>query len=140
MSDSIFSGIDVDMVNIVSSTIWVDPDEHEGCNASLEVNTEAVHSSLEDGMWSLPMRMNVDVIVSDDNGVDTAHFHLVLDTTVSGGDFDGCTQEHADEILGIHAVNHLYLFARSHIEYVTAMTAIGRFTIPDINPKRVLEE
>lgn len=111
------------------------------CNVTIDVpdEREVLH---EEGGYRLNHSMEVAVSLSQatgDGDTDLMRVQLSMSGTISIPDeveVKGMTVEYA---LLLNGVSLFYSAARSYIESVTAMSSMGRFTIPAIDPSAYLE-
>ena len=111
------------------------------CDVNIELHdkTDAVNKGNE---YVLPHRMEVNISLHSAEGdggrIDYMRAHLDMVGIISipnSIEIQGMT---ATEALRLNGISLLYSSARSYIEFLTSMSAMGRFTIPAIDPAAFL--
>ena len=145
MSDIIISNTEFLRADVLQASLWANP-EQPGDDVTLyaELSLDARASALKrsaDGRLSKRLTLTVSVVAHDDDeeGIE----RMRAQVTLSGGSQtvgrEGASDEEIDRHLAVNTVAALYATARTYLEFNTSMMPIKRFTLPAIDPYRVVD-
>ena len=95
----------------------------------------------EGGVWTKRVSLTISVVAHDDGaeGAERMRAFVILD----GGASISCDAipeaAQADRYLATNAVSMLYATGRTYLEMLASMTPIQRFTLPAIDPYKVVD-
>ena len=146
MSDSFFSSTEFQKTEVLQSTLWVNPERvvneaKLSATLSLDVHDMGVSVSC-DGLMTKRIELTVSVNVRDDIGDDSSD-RMRAQVVLAGGSRapkrEGIEDAALERYLGANSVSSLYATARTYLEFITSMSPIQRFTLPAIDPYKVID-
>lgn len=145
MTYSVLSSTQFEQAKVLQVAFWVSedlPTEDDSLDAGLSL--DVVPQELiqhEDGMWSRHLRLTVNASARQrGKEEDLVRIQVVLEGGASSPWIKGKTNKDMETLLLANGVSALYSTARTYIEMLTSVTPVNRFTLPAIDPFRVIDE
>lgn len=144
MSQSVISDVSFLDAQVVQSSMAVNreqPGEGAEVIAELAVGMHPEDLVSDKGVWTKRVSLTISVVAHDDGpeGAERVRALVILD----GGASISCDaipeMAQADRYLATNAVSMLYATGRTYIEMLASMTPIQRFTLPAIDPYKVVD-
>lgn len=145
MTQSVLSSTQFSQAMVVQSMIWVDsesPIADQLLNAELTLNAQPEPLlTLDDGVLAKELTLTVNVAARDEEGgTERLRAQVVLRGGASSPLPDAMAEDELDSLLSANCVSVLYSTARTYLEMMSSMTPIQRFTLPAIDPFKVIAE
>lgn len=143
MMQPVLSSTQFSQAMVVQSMIWVDPElpayeQSLDAELALEAQSEPL-GSLDDERMAKELTLSVNVAAHDVEGEsERLRAQVVLKGGASSPLPDGMAVDDLDTLLSANCVSFLYATARTYLEMMSSMTSIQRFTLPAIDPFKVV--
>lgn len=145
MSTGFIASISLGWSLLRECDFWVNPEAPTGrlnCSVHLDLGDDAL--ARDDGHYALPVSLKVELVLSDEatggaKPIERMHARMTIDGSVNVSDAVDASEDEVFKSLRLNGVSLLYSQARAHIEYLTAMSAVSRFSLPTIDPARFIE-
>lgn len=144
MNQSVISDVSFLDAQVVQSTIVVSrerPCDGAEVAAELAVGMRPEDIVSEGGVWTKRVSLTISVVAHDDGpeGVERVRAFVILDGGASISRDVIPEMAQADRYLATNAVSMLYATGRTYLEMLASMTPIQRFTLPAIDPYKVVD-